>query len=301
MADFDFFVIGAGSGGVRASRVAANLGAKVGVAEERYLGGTCVNVGCVPKKLYVAGSHFGEMFAHARDYGWQLDAPKLDWLTLKRAKDKEITRLNGIYRGLLDNAGVTIFEQHARLTGPNSLRLGERDITADKILIAVGGWPFVPEFPGREHVLSSNEVFALETLPEKIVIVGGGYIAVEFASIFNGLGVETHLLYRGDCFLKGFDQDVRQHMVTQMQGKGIHLHFNTDIVSVTRHGSQELEVKLNAGNSIGAGQVMLATGRKPKLEGLGLENTQVELSEGGAVVVNEYFQTPSLLYMRWAM
>src|SRR5690606_2341904 len=174
MADFDFFVIGAGSGGVRASRIAAQLGAKVGVAEERYLGGTCVNVGCVPKKLFVYGSHFSELFEHARSYGWQLGETQLDWSVLRERKDREIARLNGVYRRLLENAGVTLFEERAQLLGPQRLQVGEREITADKILLAVGGWPYVPDVPGREHVISSNEVFALDTLPESIAIVGGG-------------------------------------------------------------------------------------------------------------------------------
>src|SRR5690606_34375002 len=160
MADFDFFVIGAGSGGVRASRIAAQLGARVGVAEERYLGGTCVNVGCVPKKLFVYGSHFSELFEHARDYGWQLGEAALDWPRLRERKDAEIARLNGVYRRLLEKAGVTLFENHARLLGPQRILVGDREITADKVLLAVGGWPYIPQVPGREHVISSNEVFA---------------------------------------------------------------------------------------------------------------------------------------------
>lgn len=291
MADFDFFVIGAGSGGVRASRIAAQLGARVAVAEERYLGGTCVNVGCVPKKLFVYGSHFSELFEHARSYGWQLGETQIDWSILRERKDREIARLNGVYRRLLENAGVTLFEERAQLLGPQRLQVGEREITADKILLAVGGWPFVPEIPGREHVISSNEVFALDVLPESIAIVGGGYIGVEFASIFHGLGVETHLLHRGDCFLRGFDADVRKHMAEQMREKGIHLHFNTDVEAISRDAAGNRTLLLSAGPSLTCGQVLFATGRKPKLEGLGLENTRVEVNDQGAVVVNDDYQT----------
>src|SRR5690554_1436466 len=291
MADFDFFVIGAGSGGVRASRIAAQLGAKVAVAEERYLGGTCVNVGCVPKKLFVYGSHFNELFAQARDYGWKMGEAHLDWQQLRERKDTEITRLNGVYRRLLENAGVTLFEQHARLLGPNRVQVGEREITADKILLAVGGWPFIPQVPGGEHVISSNEVFALDELPESIAIVGGGYIAVEFASIFQGMGLDTHLIYRGECFLRGFDADVRQHMVEQMQKKGVHLHFNTDVAAISLQPNGMRELQLSNGASLSCGQVMYATGRKPKLDGLGLENTRVQVNDKGAVVVDEQFQT----------
>lgn len=291
MADFDFFVIGAGSGGVRASRIAAQLGARVGVAEERYLGGTCVNVGCVPKKLFVYGSHFSELFEHARDYGWQLGEAALDWPRLRERKDAEIARLNGVYRRLLEKAGVTLFENHARLLGPQRILVGDREITADKVLLAVGGWPYIPQVPGREHVISSNEVFALDTLPSSIAIVGGGYIAVEFASIFNGMGIETHLLYRGECFLRGFDADVRQHMAEQMQAKGINLHFNTDVQSIAREADGDRTLALNTGASLRCEQVMYATGRNPKLDGLGLENTSVQVNSRGAVMVNEHFQT----------
>ncbi len=291
MADFDFFVIGAGSGGVRASRIAAQLGARVAVAEERYLGGTCVNVGCVPKKLFVYGSHFSELFEHARDYGWQFGETSLDWSRLRERKDAEIARLNGVYRRLVEKAGVTLFENHARLLGPQRILVGDREVTADKVLLAVGGWPYIPQVPGREHVISSNEVFALDRLPNSIAIVGGGYIAVEFASIFHGMGIETHLLYRGECFLRGFDTDIRQHMAEQMQAKGIHLHFNTDVQSIDCDADGRRTLHLDSSERLCCDQVMYATGRHPKLDGLGLENTRVQISNSGAVVVDEFFQT----------
>src|SRR5690606_16104175 len=186
-----------------ASRVAAQLGARVAIVEERYLGGTCVNVGCVPKKLFVYASHYRDTFNGASGFGWQTGAVKFDWDVLRANKNREIERLNQVYRRLLDVSGVMLFEERARVLGPNRVAVGEREITAERILIAVGGWPWKPEIPGIEAAITSNEAFYLEKLPKSIVIVGGGYIAVEFAGIFNGLGVETHLCYRGDLFLRG--------------------------------------------------------------------------------------------------
>nr|EIU2692932.1 FAD-dependent oxidoreductase [Pseudomonas aeruginosa] len=210
--DFDLFVIGAGSGGVRAARFAAGFGARVAVAESRYLGGTCVNVGCVPKKLLVYGAHFSEDFEQARAYGWSAGEAQFDWATLIGNKNREIQRLNGIYRNLLVNSGVTLLEGHARLLDAHNVEVDGQRFSAKHILIATGGWPQVPDIPGKEHAITSNEAFFLERLPRRVLVVGGGYIAVEFASIFNGLGAETTLLYRRDLFLRGFDRSVREHL-----------------------------------------------------------------------------------------
>lgn len=231
--DYDFFVIGAGSGGVRASRIAASLGAQVAVAEERYFGGTCVNVGCVPKKLLSYAAHFADDFRDSRGFGWSTTKPGFSWPGLIRNKDKEISRLNGIYKSLLDNAGVTVFEQRAVLTGPNSVQIGDREVTAQNILVAVGGWPWIPPFPGSEHAITSNEVFFLQELPKSIVIQGGGYIAVEFASIFARLGTETTLVYRGDALLRGFDEDVRR-FITESISHDLNLRLEDDIAEINK-------------------------------------------------------------------
>lgn len=290
MEHYDLLVIGAGSGGVRASRTAAALGARVAVVEERDLGGTCVNVGCVPKKLFVYASQFSEQFSRAAGYGWSVPERNFTWSTLRENKNREISRLNGIYDRMLSSAGVDVLQGHGKILGPHKVLVGETEYSADRILIAVGGWPFVPDFPGREHVISSNEVFFLDKLPATLVIVGGGYIACEFASIFNGLGVKTHLLYRRDLFLRGFDRDIRELMAKEMQAKGIELHFNTDVQKVERDGDA-LKVFTDIGSTIEAGQVMYATGRRPLLQGLGLENTQVALTDKGQIEVDELFQT----------
>ncbi|WP_111643017.1 glutathione-disulfide reductase [Marinimicrobium alkaliphilum] len=288
--DYDLLVIGAGSGGVRASRMAAQMGQRVAVAEDRYLGGTCVNVGCVPKKLLVYGAHFSETLHMAPGYGWHPGAVRFNWRELRDNKDREIERLNGIYAKLLDNAGVTLLNGRASLVDAHTVSIAGKRYTAERILLAVGGWPWVPEFPGREHVITSNEAFYLDELPKRIVVVGGGYIALEFAGIFNGLGVETHLVYRGPMFLRGFDQDVREAVLEEMREKGIHLHFNTDIAQVIKH-DKGLRASTQDGREFEVGQVMYATGRRPKLDGLGLENTRVQVNDRGAVVVDERFQT----------
>lgn len=289
--DYDLLVIGAGSGGVRASRFAAQLGARVGIVEERYLGGTCVNVGCVPKKLFVFASHYRETFDSAGGYGWSLEKPVFDWQTLRDNKDREIQRLNGIYEKLLHTAGVELINGTATLTGPHTVAVGEKRYSAERILIAVGGWPWKPDIPGIEHAITSNEAFYLDELPERLVIVGGGYIAVEFAGIFNGLGVETHLCYRGDLFLRGFDRDLREHLAMEMPKKGIHLHFNTDVSHIERDSDTLLRVYTDTGEIIEAGQVMYATGRRPKTEGLGLDNTAVSIRDDGHLKVDDHFQT----------
>lgn len=292
--DFDLLVIGAGSGGVRASRVAARLGAKVAVVEERYLGGTCVNVGCVPKKLFVYASHYGDLFKAAAGFGWQVENPQFTWSQLLANKDREIERLNQVYRRLLDATGVTVIEERAKIVGPHTVAVGGRELTAERILIAVGGWPWKPNIPGVEFAITSNEAFFLEKLPESIVIVGGGYIAVEFAGIFNSLGVKTHLCYRGELFLRGFDSDLRACLAKEMAKKGVHLHFNTDIKAIEASDSGGYKVLGEKGEETKewrAEQVMYATGRRPKTDDLGLENTAVQLQENGGLKIDEYFQT----------
>ena len=289
--DFDLFVIGAGSGGVRASRMAAGFGAKVAVAEELYLGGTCVNVGCVPKKLFAYAAHFAEDFSDARGYGWDLSGTVFNWQRLVENKNTEITRLNGIYHNLLSGAGVTLVQGRARLLDSHTVAVGDKTFSAERILLATGGWPFIPDFPGREHVISSNEVFYLEQLPKRCVVVGGGYIAIEFASIFKGLGCQTSLLYRGEQFLRGFDQGIRDHMVFTLQNKDMDLQFNTDVTRVDKQADGSLQVHLKNGEILETDLVLYATGRRPKLDGLGLENTAVTLDDKGFIAVSDEYQT----------
>lgn len=289
--DFDLFVIGAGSGGVRASRMAAGFGAKVAVAEDLYLGGTCVNVGCVPKKLFSYAAHFAEDFNDAQGYGWDLSASDFNWKRLVENKNTEISRLNGIYNTLLTSAGVTVIHGRATLVDSHTVAVGDKTYTAERVLLSTGGWPYIPEFPGREHVISSNEVFFLDELPKRTVVVGGGYIALEFASIFNGLGCETTLVYRGEQFLRGFDQGVRDHMVVTMQNKNVDLRFNADVESISKQDDGSLRISLNNGDAVEADLVLYATGRRPKVDGLGLENTKVTLDDQGFIAVDDEYQT----------
>lgn len=295
--DFDLYVIGAGSGGVRAARFAAGFGAKVAVAESRYLGGTCVNVGCVPKKLLVYGAHFAEDFEQSQGFGWSLGEANFDWATLIANKDREINRLNGIYRNLLVGSGVTLHEGHAKIVGPHEVEIkGERH-TAKHILIATGGWPQIPEIPGHEHAISSNQAFFLKELPKRVLVVGGGYIAVEFAGIFHGLGAETTLLYRGELFLRGFDGSVRKHLQEELTKRGMNLQFNADIERIEKQADGSLNVTLKDGRELQADCVFYATGRRPMVDNLGLENTKVTLDKKGFVEVDEQYQTaePSIL------
>ena len=288
--DYDLFVIGAGSGGVRAARMSSSFAAKVAIAEDRYLGGTCVNVGCVPKKLLVYASHFSEDFGNAKGFGWTLGSSNFNWQELIKNKNTEIARLNGVYGKILDNAGVELIEGHANLIDAHTVAVNDKHYSAERILIVTGGWPSVPDIPGKEHTISSNEVFFLETLPEKIVIVGGGYIAVEFAGIFNGLGVDTTLLYRGPLFLRGFDQDVRNFLAKEMQKKGITLKFEKNIDAIEKIDGQ-LQATLTDKSTLLADQIMYATGRKPKTEGIGIEAVGITLDKNAAIVVNDQYQT----------
>ncbi|MDG9760164.1 glutathione-disulfide reductase [Pseudomonas sediminis] len=295
--DFDLFVIGAGSGGVRAARFAAGYGARVAVAESRYLGGTCVNVGCVPKKLLVYGAHFAEDFEQASGFGWSVGEANFDWATLIANKNREIERLNGIYRNLLTNSGVSLFEGHARIVDAHTVEVNGQRHSTERILIATGGWPQIPDIPGREHAISSNEAFFLKQLPKRVLVVGGGYIAVEFASIFHGLGAQTSLLYRGDLFLRGFDGAVREHLRDELSKKGLDLQFNADIASIERKADGSLAATLQDGRVLEADCVFYATGRRPMLDNLGLENVEVKLDKRGYVEVDDLFQTstPSIL------
>jgi len=287
--DYDLFVIGAGSGGVRASRIAAGLGARVAVAEERYFGGTCVNVGCVPKKLFSYAAHFHDDFQDSAGYGWESGAPDFNWSTLVANKDTEINRLNGIYEKILKSNNVTIFESRARITGPNSVSVDDKTVTAKHILLAVGGWPSVPGYPGSEHAITSNEVFYLDKLPKSIVVQGGGYIALEFASIFARFGVETTLVYRGDKLLRGFDEEIRD-FITEEIGRHVTLKLNDDIVSISKE-HDGLKVLLTSGIELAADEMLAATGRKPMTTDLGLDTVNVELSSSGGIKVNEEFQS----------
>ncbi|MEP9315660.1 glutathione-disulfide reductase [Pseudomonas sp. LABIM340] len=289
--DFDLFVIGAGSGGVRAARFAAGFGAKVAVAESRYLGGTCVNVGCVPKKLLVYGAHFHEDFEQAAGFGWTLGEANFDWKTLIANKNREIHRLNGIYRNLLVNSGVSLLEGHATLRDAHTVEVDGQRFSAKHILIATGGWPLVPDIPGKEHAITSNEAFFLESLPRRVLVVGGGYIAVEFAGIFHGLGAQTSLLYRKELFLRGFDRSVREHLRDELTRKGLDLQFNSDIARIDKQADGTLAATLKDGRVLEADCVFYATGRRPQLDNLGLENVSVELDDRGYVRVDEAYGT----------
>lgn len=292
MFDFDLFVIGAGSGGVRAARIAAGHGAKVAVAEEFRVGGTCVIRGCVPKKLLVYASKFAEEFEDAIGFGWTSEKVSFDWATLIANKDKEIDRLNRAYIRNLESAGAELIEERAALVDRNTIRLASgRRVTARHILIATGAAPFVPRhLPGHELAITSNEAFQLEKLPTRIFIMGGGYIAVEFAGIFSGLGVEVILACRGDQILRGFDDDIRNHLAAEMKKKGIEIRASADVAGIEKSGTG-VRVTLNDGSGYGAGQIMFATGRLPNVVGLGLEDAGVELTPHYAVKVDDYSRT----------
>ena len=289
--DYDLFVIGAGSGGVRASRMAAATGARVAVAEERYLGGTCVNVGCVPKKLLVHASHYSEDFEDAAGFGWTVGERRFDWKTLIANKDAEIERLNGIYAGLLDGAGVERIQGTAKITGPQSVSVAGREVTCENLLVCPGAWPHMPETPGIEHAISSNEAFHLDDLPRRVVIVGGGYIAVEFAGIFHGLGAEVTQLYRGELFLRGFDDDCRTMLAGEMRKKGMDLRFGTDVARIELGAQGARVLTLSDGSTITCDVVMYATGRVPKIDGLGLEAAGVATGAKGEILVDAWSRT----------
>ncbi|MAR00644.1 MAG: glutathione-disulfide reductase [Oceanospirillaceae bacterium] len=288
---YDLVVIGAGSGGVRAARMAAATGARVAVLENRYLGGTCVNVGCVPKKLFVYASEFSHAFHDASGFGHTVPQTHFDWPTLKTNKDNEINRLNGIYNNLLDGSGVEIIHASGHIASADTVIAGDRRLTTERILIATGGWPNMPDFPGSEHCINSNDVFALEHFPASVVVIGGGYIATEFAGIFHGLGADTTLNYRGDLILRGFDREVREYITAQMTASGIHFLCNTDISSVELLPDGRRRCHFSDGSSRDADTVLCATGRNPNTEGLGLQALGVQLRKDGSIVADDHFAT----------
>ncbi|WP_397397124.1 glutathione-disulfide reductase [Phenylobacterium sp.] len=290
--DYDLFVVGAGSGGVRAGRLAAASGARVAVAEEYRVGGTCVIRGCVPKKFMVYASEFPHIAHIAEGYGWSASGATFDWNRFREAKDREIARLSGLYVANLTRSGAEILEGRAVLTGPNSLEVeGRGAVTAQRILIATGGRPWKPEdLPGADLAMTSEEAFDLPALPERMVIVGGGFIAVEFAGIFNGLGVDVTLVYRGEQVLRGFDDDIRSHVAAEMQRRGVKLILEAHPAEISGR-SGDLQCRLSDGQVLPASQVMLATGRKPHTRGLGLETAGVETGPNGEIRVDAWSRT----------
>lgn len=289
--DYDLIVIGAGSGGVRAGRIAAGHGARVAVIEEDRPGGTCVIRGCVPKKLLVYGASIAADFEDAAGFGWSVSEVSHDWPALIAAKDKELDRLEGIYKQLLASAGADLIAGRGVVTGPHEVTVGSRCLTASTILIATGGWPQIPDVPGlKDHAITSTQALDLETLPERIVIYGAGYIALEFAGIFNGFGSEVHLVYRGDLPLRGFDDDVRCHMVDALQNRGIQIHAGTTVTNVASEDGA-LCVTLSDGQAIEVDQIMAATGRIPNTKGLGLEQLGIAMNDKGAVEVDSHSRT----------
>ena len=288
--DFDLFVIGGGSGGVRAGRISAALGARVAICEDLEWGGTCVNVGCVPKKLFVYGSHFPELAALSRSYGWDIEVKGHDWAQMIATKNAEIERLNGIYGRMLGNAGCTVIDGHGTLVDPHTVRVGDTTYSAESILVATGGWPFVPDFPGKEHGITSNEVFYLPERPERVVIVGSGYIGVEFAGIFRGFGSKVDLISRGRVPLRGFDGDVRAAVLHGMEAHGVVHHADSLVARIEEKGGVK-KVVLTTGITLEADLVLFATGRLPNTKGLGLDAVPLEQDGMGGIVIDEHWRT----------
>ncbi len=285
--DYDLFTIGGGSGGVRASRMSAAFGARVAVAEERWFGGTCVNVGCIPKKLFSYAAHFAELFHDAAGYGWSVPEPSFDWPTLVRNKDREIARLNGVYENLLAKAGVKILRGRASLVDAHTVELDGKRHTARHVLVATGSRTVVPEIPGTELGITSDDAFFLERLPASALVIGGGYIALEFASIFHGLGVKTSVAYRGARLLRGFDAEIGERLAEELWRKGIEVLLQADPAKLERSGD-DLVASFRDGSTRRAELVMFATGRRPNTAGLGLEAAGVALAADGAVKVDAY-------------
>jgi glutathione reductase (NADPH) len=290
--DYDYFVIGGGSGGVRSARIAASHGAKVGLAEGKHLGGTCVNVGCVPKKLMAYAADFQGSFEDARGFGWIVGETSFDWQTFIERKNEEIQRLNGIYQSLLSKAGVTIYQEFASFIDAHTLQVGSETITAKHILIATGGKPRELSFDGAEHMIVSDDAFYLENLPEHVVIYGGGYIGVEFAHIFSGMGAKVTLVHRGDLFLRGFDDDIRCHLRDEMKKQGVNLIFETEISKIDKDDSTYLVTLTDENNTvIQCDCVMSAVGRVPNIGSLGLVKAGVETDSKNYIQVNDRYQT----------
>ncbi|MBX9811388.1 MAG: glutathione-disulfide reductase [Burkholderiales bacterium] len=288
--DYDLITIGGGSGGVRASRMAANFGARVALVEAHRLGGTCVNVGCIPKKLLSYAAHYAHDFTDAAGFGWNVGPRDFDWPRLIANKDREIARLNGVYARLLSDAGVEVITARGKLVDAHTVQAGDRVLTARHILIATGGWPVVPQIPGAEHAITSNEAFYLERLPARIMVIGGGYIAAEFSSIFNGLGSKTTLVYRGRQLLRGFDRDLGRVLAEEMAQNGVELLLGSNIERIERKG-EALGVRFASGETRETDLVMYATGRAPNTRGIGLEDAGVALAANGAVKVDEFFRS----------
>ncbi len=288
--DYDLFTIGAGSGGVRASRFAAQLGARVAVAEDRPLGGTCVNLGCIPKKLLSYAAHYHEHFEDAAGFGWTVPTPSFSWPALIANKDREIARLNGVYEKLFTDAGVTLLRGRAKVLDPHTVAIGDQQVSARHILVATGGRPTKPELPGIEHAITSDEAFHLAELPGRVVVYGGGYIAVEFASILAGFGAEVTLVYRGAQILREFDSDLGATLAPEMAKKGVAIRLTTRITGIVR-GAAGLTVSLDDGTQLAADSVLAATGRTPNTAGLGLEAAGVALEQSGAVRVDADYRS----------
>ena len=290
--DFDLFIIGAGSGGVRAARVAAQHGAKVAVAEEYRVGGTCVIRGCVPKKMLVYGAHFAEDLHEAARFGWDIEGASFNWPRLRDIVQDDVTRLEGLYTQTLNSNHATIFAERATIAGPNTVRLASgQEVTAKVILIAVGAWPSVPNVPGAEFGISSNEIFHLESLPKRAVIVGAGYIANEFAGILQAFGVTVTLVTRGDRMLRGYDTELVERLVTMSRAKGIDVRFNFPLSGVSKQPDGSLLLEGSGVDAIETDMLLWAVGRTPKTAGLGLEAVGVELDAQGAISVNAYNQS----------
>jgi glutathione reductase (NADPH) len=285
--DYDLFTIGAGSGGIRASRIAGHLGARVAIAENYRIGGTCVIRGCIPKKLLTYAAHYAEDLEDARGYGWSIEGAAFSWPALIVNKDREIARLSAGYADGFANRGIAVIEGTAKLLDAHTVAIDERRVTAQNILVATGGSPGKPAIPGIEHAITSNEAFELPTLPRRVLIVGGGYVAVEFAGIFNGLGAQTTLAYRGAQILRGFDDDVRRHLHDEMAKKGVRILLKSTLSRIARRADGTLEAFATGGN-IECDAVMVATGRSPNTAGLGLKEAGVELDDEGGVVVDRF-------------
>mmetsp|Transcript_27761 Transcript_27761/g.67528 ORF Transcript_27761/g.67528 Transcript_27761/m.67528 type:complete len:586 (-) Transcript_27761:251-2008(-) len=291
--DYDLFVIGAGSGGVRASRISAGHGARVAIADDLAvgLGGTCVNVGCVPKKLFSYGSEITQDVKDSEGFGWNFQDPTLNWERLIENKDKEISRLNGIYERMLTNSGVNVVKGRGKLVDEHTVEVDGNRYTADKILVAVGGWPAMPDIPGKEHLKTSNDIFYTKKVPQKPVILGSGYIAVEFAGILHGYKADAHLVIRREHILKGFDTEMADYLLDSYEKQGIHVHKNTEAVKIEKRGEGDYLVHLKDGSQIESDYVIAAIGRNPKTNGIGLENIGIELDKKGGIVVQKDGQT----------